>query len=100
MWVINIKGEFLDVFSWKPPEHLFYFNARNMRMMLDNLSFQTLRLRTYWVCYRLSDLFYRLAQFSSIPVFDWIGKLIKKTAVLDVFLKIPTNEMLVIARKK
>lgn len=97
---MDTKG-LLPLYSLKPPEHLFYFSHDNLRSLLTQTGFYTEKVSMHFSYYRIKDVLYRLEQFANnkkIPIlpffFNQIGKLL-----VDVTLKIPTNEMLVIARK-
>lgn len=97
---MDTKGA-LPFYSLKPPEHLFYFSHDNLNKLLAKTGFHTEKVSLHFSYYRIKDVFYRLEQFANnkkIPalpfVFGQIGKLL-----VDITLKIPTNEMLVIARK-
>lgn len=96
---INTEG-LLPFFSWKPPEHLYYFSARNLAMLLEKSSLGILSVRTHWSYYRVTDLLYRMRQFFSARVPDPATKLLGRTKPWGCYLKIPTNEMRVIARRK
>lgn len=97
---MDTKG-LLPLYSLKPPEHLFYFSHDNLKKLLTTSGFHTEMVNTHFSYYRIKDLFYRLEQFAQnkkIPLLPFLfGGLAK--FIVDATLKIPTNEMLVIARK-
>ena len=94
---IDISG-LLPFYSIKPPEHIFYFNHNNLRILLNKIGLGIISNRTHFSNYRLHDLLHRLSEFLSIPV---LGRIIKsaKKIIPNVNVKIPTNEMFVIAKK-
>jgi 2-polyprenyl-3-methyl-5-hydroxy-6-metoxy-1,4-benzoquinol methylase len=94
---IDTKG-LLPFYSVKPPEHLFYFNHNNLSTLLCKLGFKILTGKTYFVCYYFHDLLYRLGKFLSWRFLNSISNIIK-TKLPNIYFKIPTNEMIVIARK-
>ena len=91
-------GGVLPIYSIKPPEHLFYFNYENMLVLLDKTGYQCVLKKTYFVSYRLDDLFHRFSEFCSFNVLKMIEKRLNKY-IPSFSMKIPTNEMLVIGRK-
>lgn len=98
---MDTKG-ILPFYSLKPPEHLFYFSHDNLKKLLAKTGFHTEKVGLHFSYYRIKDVLYRLEQFANnkkIPVlpvlFGRIGRL-----MVDATMKIPTNEMLVIARKE
>lgn len=94
---IDTKG-MIRLYSLKPPEHLFYFNHQNIKKLLDKFNYKIVLRKTHYNYYYMYDLFHRFAHFSSIFFLDSIsGKLKKMFPNLSV--KIPTNEMIVIAQK-
>lgn len=94
---INTKGIF-RLYSLKPPEHIFYFNHLNLTILLKNLGYEILSIKNNFLRYKLYDLFYRIGKFSSVSLFSLIAKKLEKN--LSVFsINIPTNSMLVIAKK-
>lgn len=93
-------GGFFPFFSWKPPEHLFYFNLRSLSLLLKRQSLSILSAGTYWSYYRLEDLICRVSQFASMPALDRLSRLMIFPKLRDAFVKIPTNEMIVVAKKR
>jgi len=97
---MDTKGIF-PVYSLKPPEHLFYFSHDNLRNLLTKTGFHTEKVSLHFSYYRMKDVLYRLEQFAinkKIPFLPFFFSRLRKL-MMDVTLKIPTNEMLVIARK-
>jgi 2-polyprenyl-3-methyl-5-hydroxy-6-metoxy-1,4-benzoquinol methylase len=94
---IDTKG-LLPFYAFKPPEHLFYFSHSNLMLMLEKSGYKTLLRKTYFVNYQVHDLFYRMGKFISIKLFESIAEKMKKLFP-DFFVRIPTNEMIVIAEK-
>lgn len=94
---IDTRGLF-PLYSIKPPEHLYYFNHNNLLTLLDNLGYKGLLNKTYFVSYQAHDLCHRIGEFLSLPVFRFIPDKFKN--LLNFPVKIPTNEIIVIATKK
>lgn len=97
---MDTKGIF-PFYSLKPPEHLFYFSHDNLRNLLTQTGFHTEKVSLHFSYYRMKDVLYRLEQFAinkKIPLLPLFFRGLAKL-LMDVTLKIPTNEMLVIARK-
>ena len=94
---IDTKG-WLPLYALKPPEHLMYFNHDNLARMLRDIGFVVTYRKTYFVQYQIYDLLHRLKEFSGWRLFDLIKRLLP-SALLNLNIRIPTNEMLVIAEK-
>jgi len=102
---MDIKG-LLPFYNLKPPEHLFYFSRKNLEMMLNETGYKKLTAKMMIMQYLLSDFFYRL-QLLTIQVkslkfisnfLGFISRLFfKYFPTLSV--KIPTNGMIMIAKK-
>jgi 2-polyprenyl-3-methyl-5-hydroxy-6-metoxy-1,4-benzoquinol methylase len=95
---IDTKGV-LPFYMLKPPEHLFYFSHKNIKKFFEKYGFALKKCEMYFVYYFLHDLFLRLYDFSRLGFFKLFSKITKR-AFENLYLKIPTNEMLVIAQKK
>lgn len=74
----------------KPPEHLWYYNRRNLTCLLNKKGFRVLSIDNYWSWYDLGDLFCRLTTFLGLKI---------KHKRVGISIKIPTNEMFVLAEK-
>lgn len=94
---LNTRG-LIPLFFIKPPEHIFYFSHKNLLLLLKELGYETLTKRLYFAEYRLHDLFYRLSKFSLLSFLGYLSRIIRN-GFLDISLKVPTNEMLVIVEK-
>jgi 2-polyprenyl-3-methyl-5-hydroxy-6-metoxy-1,4-benzoquinol methylase len=88
----------LPLYSIKPPEHLFYFNHNNLMTLLGKLGFKGISRKTHFVNYYLYDLFHRLKEFSGLSPFGYLAEFSKKYFPTTRLI-IPTNEMIVIAKK-
>ena len=95
---IDTSGYF-PLYSIKPPEHLFYFDHSNLNLMLEKAGFHNVLTKTYFTRYLLHDLFERLYAFFRFPPFQWCSRLTRKVAP-NFSVKIPTNEMIMIAGKR
>jgi len=94
---IDTSGLF-PLYSIKPPEHLFYFNHNNISLLLTKLGFKIIKIKSYFVNYYLHDLFHRLSEFLSFSFLEFVSGVILKK-IPNFRVKIPTNEMIVIAKK-
>jgi len=92
-------GGILPLYHIKPPEHLFYFSHGNIRQLLRIAGFTRVRTHTYFVRYRVSDLFARFNAFFGYKVFGYLSSLMERLFP-NLSMQIPTNEMLVIAEKE
>ncbi len=92
-------GRLLHLFKFKPPEHLFYFNNKQLRDMLGTMGFEIKMNRPYLRHYRASEFFFRV----NCLLFPWlvrpIDKLFRFFPQIDKATIFPTNEMYVIAKK-
>lgn len=93
---INTSG-FPPLYSLKPPEHLFYFNASNFTLMLEKCGYRVVLNRRYWAYYSAFNLLYLLGRFFRMDVLCWMSTTF--TAWAKTSLRIPTNEMIVVAQK-
>ena len=95
----DIEGR-LGYFSWKPPEHLFYFSARTLARLLDETGFVVELRRIEWKYYGLADLGQRLWGYWGLPNPNRWARALESVGLARLSVKIPTNEMLVIARRR
>lgn len=94
---IDTKG-WLPLYALKPPEHLVYFSHENLARMLRDVGFVVTYRKTYFVRYQVNDLLHRLKEFRGWRLFDLIKGLLP-SVLLNLNIRIPTNEMLIIAEK-
>jgi SAM-dependent methyltransferase len=95
---IDTRGWF-PLYALKPPEHLFYFDHRNLGLLLQQTGYTLLRRRTYFTRYLLHDLLHRLGEFFRLPVLGAVSTRMERWAP-TLAVKIPTNEMFLVARKQ
>lgn len=92
-------GRHIHLFTFKLPEHLFYFNYSQLKKLLQKTGFIIFKKRLYFKSYRLS-VFPHQANSIILP---WITRyrdvFLKKFPKLDIIAKLSTNEMLIIAKK-
>lgn len=87
------------LYSFKLPEHLFYFNYTNMSLLLKETGFKIIFKKTHFPSYYyLHEAFYRLGNILSLPFSNAISKIIKEK-MPKMYVKIPTNEMILVAQK-
>ena len=95
---IDIEG-WLGYFSWKPPEHLFYFSFWTLSRLIARAGLAVESKRTYWSQYRASDLAGRLWGYWDLPRAGRVWKMMEAVGADRLSIRIPTNEVLVAARK-
>jgi len=88
----------VPLYSIKPPEHLFYFDRNNINLLLGRYGYEKVIRNTYYVNYCIHDLLHRLKEFSNLKFLGHLASLSGKLFP-HISLRIPTNEMLVIAKK-
>jgi SAM-dependent methyltransferase len=94
---IDTKGLF-PLYAIKPPEHLFYFSHANLERLLMQSGYEFLFRKTYFANYLLYDLFHRLAEFFGLPLLKRLSGWVERR--FPVWrIRIPTNEMIIVARK-
>jgi SAM-dependent methyltransferase len=96
---LDIEGVFRQ-WEWKPPEHIFYFSFRTLSLVLDAAGFQVLSRKSYWAWYGAGDLMTRLLRHWRLPGAGAVTRTVERTGFGGLALRIPTNEMLVLARKR
>lgn len=94
---INTKG-LVRLFALKPPEHTFYFSAKNLSLLLEREGFTVLKTSPYWCHYHLNEALDRASRliFKSKKR---IEKLLGRIPFLKTPIKVPTNEMFVLSQK-
>jgi SAM-dependent methyltransferase len=95
---IDTRG-LLPLYAIKPPEHLVYFNAANLALLLEQTGFRVESTRMFFTSYYLHDLMHRLANFFRIRPLKALSCAIARHFPL-LKLRIPTNEMIVLAQKR
>lgn len=96
---LDIEGVFRQ-WEWKPPEHIFYFSFRSLSRVLEAAGFHVLRRRPYWAWYGAGDLATRLLRHWGLPGGGVVTRILERAGLGGLALRIPTNEMLVLARKR
>ena len=96
---LDIEGVFRQ-WEWKPPEHIFYFSFRSLSRVLEAAGFQVLSRRCYWAWYGAGDLVARLLRHWGLPGTGLVIEASERAGLAGLALRIPTNEMLVLARKR
>lgn len=94
---INTKG-LVRLFDLKPPEHIFYFSAKNLSLLLERESFAVLKLSSYWCHYHLNEALDRAFRLIFKPS-RRIEKLLGFIPFLKIPIKVPTNEMFILSQK-
>jgi SAM-dependent methyltransferase len=95
---LDIEGR-LGYFSWKPPEHLFYFSAATLERLLKRAGFLVEAQRTCWRSFGVSDLAARLWGFWGLAGATTLARGLEAIGLGRLSVSIPTNEMLMIARR-
>jgi len=94
---INTKG-LVRLFDLKPPEHIFYFSAKNLLLLLEIEKFKVIKSHSYWCYYNLNealDRAFRLIFKSNVRIEEFLGKV----PFFKCPIKVPTNEMFVLSQK-
>ncbi len=89
---------FLKCFSYKPPEHMFYFSRKTLGKLLNMAGFEVESVSSYWRYYTLDDIVKRVEEFCFGDA-RFCSSCLEKTGLNKLIVRIPVNEMLVIARK-
>lgn len=97
---LNVEGftKLFQLFQYKPPEHLFYFSGKNICLLLNKTGLHPMRTGVYYKYYALYDLTRKIEEFSG-GTRNFLSNTVKKTKLSETLVKIPTNEMLVLAEK-
>jgi len=94
---IDTDGLF-PIYKFKPPEHIFYFNYRNLCILLGKCNLKIVLKKTFFAYFHVYDLFYRFGVFFNLDILIKLSFFFKNYFKrLNVF--IPTNEILVISKK-
>jgi SAM-dependent methyltransferase len=87
------------LFKLKPPEHLYYFSAQNLSILLHSCGFDVIKIAPFWYYYHVSEglcrafrLIFRFA--------ERIEKYLEPLPFLKMHIRFLTNEMFVLSRKK
>lgn len=81
-------------FHYRPPEHLFYFSRKSLRIALEKSGFEVKQISNFWTQYSLGEFLAR--------AFTYIGlrRPLRWMLKLPGSIRVPTNEVVVIAKKK
>lgn len=94
---INTKG-LIRLFDLKPPEHIFYFSAKNLSLLLERENFKVLKLSPYWCHYHLNEALDRAFRLIFKPN-KRIEELLGLIPFFKIPIKVPTNEMFILSQK-
>jgi SAM-dependent methyltransferase len=89
---------FLRCFSYKPPEHMFYFSRKTLGKLLNKAGFWVENVSSYWRYYTLDDIVKRVEEFC-LGDARFCSSCLEKAGLSKLIVRIPVNEMLVMARK-
>ncbi len=80
-------------FHYKPPEHLYYFSRKSLNRLLEK-RYTVKNISVYYLKYSMKEFLVRLKTYIKILIIPkWLYN-------LPIILKIPSNEIIVIAKKK
>ncbi len=94
---INTKG-LIRLFELKPPEHIFYFSAKNLSTLLERENFKILKSSPYWCHYHLNEALDRAFRLIFKPS-KRIEELLGRIPFFKMLVKVPTNEMFILSQK-
>lgn len=92
LMVASTPRKLLPLFRWKPPEHLFYFSHKSLKLMLEKSGFEIKKMFSPWFWYSLREILVRVKSYINI----WFPRKIFR---LPLKLRIPSHEFLVVAEK-
>jgi SAM-dependent methyltransferase len=95
---LDIEGV-LRLWEWKPPEHLYYFSFRTLSALVRAAGLEVRWRRWYWAWYAVGDLGARLLRYARLPGAAAIARAADRLGLDRLAIRIPTNEMIVLARK-
>ncbi len=91
---------FPRLYKIKPPEHIFYFQRRHLVRLLEKSGFEVVEARTYFKSYKASDYLYAVSSVLAQRLVRPFLRFFDQFPKLDVVLPaVPTNEVVVLARK-
>jgi 2-polyprenyl-3-methyl-5-hydroxy-6-metoxy-1,4-benzoquinol methylase len=90
---------FFGIFRFKPPEHLFYFSRSNLPLLVRKMGFDVVKLRGHKAHHNLGEALGLLSKAVFGPRLP-IEAFIRRSPLKFARLKLPNNEMLLIARKR
>jgi len=84
-----------------PPEHLYYFNRRNIVTLLEKAGFDTLLLTTIGKQFTLQYIFKMLYKWQGLSLWKRLSFLFRRGALSRISISLNTRDnMFIIARKK
>lgn len=92
---IDIKG-LIPIYRLKPPEHLYYFTADNLKKACTDRGFFVVRSCTYWKKYLLAEALTLLFK-ALMPRLEW--SFFHKIGLFNFNIKLPTNEFILTLQK-
>jgi 2-polyprenyl-3-methyl-5-hydroxy-6-metoxy-1,4-benzoquinol methylase len=83
-----------------PPEHLYYFNRKNMRLLLAQCGFEVLEITTIGKRFSLPYIFATLHAWQKIPLWRTLARLCEHGWLSRMYIPINLGDnMLILARK-
>lgn len=84
-----------------PPEHLFYFNRKNMRLMLEKTGFEVVSITTIGKRFTPQLIFKTLYVWQKLSIWKYLSDFCERTPLRHIAIPINLyDNMFVIARKK
>ena len=81
-------------FHYRPPEHLFYFSRKSLKIALEKSGFEVKSISNFWTQYSVGEFLARTLTYIGLKrPLKWMLK-------LPGSIRVPTNEVVVIAKKK
>src|SRR3989338_1609511 len=88
--------------TWLPPEHVSYFNNKNIKLFLENNGFKVLEIKTVHKLFSLQYIFNFLYRWQRVFIWRYLTLFLEKNPWLGrIALKLYLGDnMLILARKK
>lgn len=81
-------------FHYRPPEHLFYFSRKSLKIALEKSGFKVKQISNFWTQYSIGEFLARFSTYIGLKrPFKWMFN-------FPGSIRVPTNEVVVIAKKR
>ena len=93
-------GKYFHLFKFKPPEHIYYFARKQLSNLLAKHGFNVQKLVMYRRKYYFSEYLIKIISLFFPKISGVVESLFSRFPRLDFIASFPTNEILVIAKKR